>query len=237
MLLQSWELKENGLKREYDEVAGKVKFFAINPPPVIEAIVSLQTESDRTGKSVASSLETDSAKRPYVNASPPDPQPTETDVQNVDAIAPKTASLPTAKTSPDDLAAAKIAYASKLKITYKRNPDGSLMLKSIRGITEKDFKKLSDGELKALGLYRESKGVTTKYWEIQADRLEGKAIAPKPESLYRFNKDGSVILRSIVETGIALKTLQKLSDEELKNRGLFREAIGIDAKYYLIPKP
>jgi len=88
------------------------------------------------------------------------------------------ASLPTAKPSPNEqLAAANIAYASKLKITYKRNPDGSLMLKSIRGITEKDFKKLSDGELKALGLYRESKGLTTKYWEINNDDLVGKAIA------------------------------------------------------------
>jgi len=51
------------------------------------------------------------------------------------------------------------------------------MLKSIRGITEKDFKKLSDGELEALGLYRESKGLTTKYWEINNDDLVGKAIA------------------------------------------------------------
>ena len=132
MLLQSWELKENGLKREYDEVAGRVKFFAINPQLNIKAI---------------------------------------------EAIAPDTAPVTIEKSLPDELAVAKITYASKLKITYKRNPDGSLMLKSIRGITEKDFKKLSDGELKALGLYRESKGVTTKYWEIQADRLEGKAVA------------------------------------------------------------
>ena len=52
------------------------------------------------------------------------------------------------------------------------------MLKSIRGITQKDFKKLSGGELKAMCLYRESIGLTTKYWEITNDDLVGKAIAP-----------------------------------------------------------
>lgn len=51
------------------------------------------------------------------------------------------------------------------------------MLKSIRGITEKDFKKLSDGELEAMGLYRESIGRSTKYWEITTDDLERKEIA------------------------------------------------------------
>ena len=51
------------------------------------------------------------------------------------------------------------------------------MLKSIRGITEKDFKKLSDGELEAMCLYRESIGRSTKYWEITNDDLVGKAIA------------------------------------------------------------
>lgn len=90
-------------------------------------------------------------------------------------------SLQTAKPSPNEqLAAAKIAYASKLKITYERNHNGSVMLKSIRGITEKDFKKLSDGELEAMGLYRESIGRSTKYWEIRGQRTKRNKLYAKP---------------------------------------------------------
>jgi hypothetical protein len=73
-----------------------------------------------------------------------------------------------------DSTAAKIAYASKLKITYKRNPDGSIVLRSLVGIAMKTIKRLSDDELKALGLYREQIGLSTKYWEIQEDRRNAK---------------------------------------------------------------
>jgi hypothetical protein len=145
------------------------------------------------------------------------------------------ASLPTAKTSPDDLAAAKIAYASKLKITYKRNPDGSVMLKSIRGITEKDFKKLSDGELEAMCLYRESIGRSTKYWEITNDDLVGKAIAePEIQEIgYSINqKDGSIATRTL--KGISVAKIKKLSAEELNVIGIKKKSIDGTDKFFPI---
>jgi hypothetical protein len=121
MLLNSWELKKIGLKREYDEVAGKVKFFAINPQQTIEAITSLPIE----------------------------------------------------KSLPDEVSSDAIVV-SKTKLTYKFAPNGSLVLRSIRGMRVDDFKRLTDDELRALGLYRDESNLHPKYFEIQDDRREGK---------------------------------------------------------------
>jgi len=151
MLLESWELKENGLKREYDEVAGKVKFFAINPPPVIEAIASLQTESAGTRKSITSSLKPDFLERPYVLASTPDPQPTESDVQNVDAI------LPNGK---------------PIKFTYTINQDdGSMATRNLKGIGVAKLKKLSKEDLSAIGISKKLVGGIWKFFPTEPSTL------------------------------------------------------------------
>ncbi len=150
MLLESWELKENGLKREYDEVAGNVKFFAINPPPVIEAIASLQTESAGTRKSIASSLEPDFLERPYVSASTPDPQLPESDAQNVDAIA-----------EPE---IQEIGYSINQK-------DGSIATRTLKGISVAKIKKLSKEELKAIGIKKKSIDGTDKFFPIDTKTI------------------------------------------------------------------
>jgi len=143
-------------------------------------------------------------------------KPTESDKQEGEVlpIIEAIASLPTAKSLPDKIAAAKIVYASKLKITYKHAPDGSLILKSIRGIELNIFKKLSDGELEAIGLYRESKGLSTKYWEILDDQRESKAIATSTIEAIKATDDlqtiESLAFKFNIPFNLTVPTLKKI---------------------------
>ena len=60
------------------------------------------------------------------------------------------------------------------------------------------------------------------------------AIAPSknPKIKYELNRDGSVILRSLV--GTSIKVLKRMSDAELKAIGIFRTLIGANEKFFPI---
>jgi hypothetical protein len=54
--------------------------------------------------------------------------------------------------------------ASKKQITYNLNHDGSVILRSLRGITGKELKRMSDDELKAIGLFKTLIGKDEKFF-------------------------------------------------------------------------
>ena len=59
------------------------------------------------------------------------------------------------------------------------------------------------------------------------------AASKKPYQVtYRLNRDGSVILRSLV--GTSIKVLKRMRDDELKAIGLFRTLIGANEKFFPI---
>jgi len=70
------------------------------------------------------------------------------------------------KTLTKPLQVAKIALTGgKVKtITYDTNPDGSVRIKSIRGLRSETFKKLSDAELASIGVVRRG----SKFYPIDA---------------------------------------------------------------------
>ena len=68
-----------------------------------------------------------------------------------------------------------IAASAKSKITYQLNRDGALVLRSLRGITLKDLKRLSDAELKAIGLFRTLIGVDEKFFPLDPDTIASSA--------------------------------------------------------------
>jgi len=52
------------------------------------------------------------------------------------------------------------------KITYRLANDGSIVLKSLKGVSLKDFKRMNDEQLKEIRLYRYQIGLKTKYYPI-----------------------------------------------------------------------
>jgi hypothetical protein len=54
--------------------------------------------------------------------------------------------------------------ATKKQITYNLNHDGSVILRSLRGITDKQLKRMSDDELKAIGLFKTLRGKNEKFF-------------------------------------------------------------------------
>lgn len=54
--------------------------------------------------------------------------------------------------------------AAKKQITYRLNRDGSVILQSLRGITDKQLKRMSDDELRAIGLFKTLIGVNEKFF-------------------------------------------------------------------------
>ena len=86
--------------------------------------------------------------------------------------------LPIEKLLTDETLSKAIAE-TKTKPTYRFAPDGSIILRSLKGISQRTIKRYSDAQLHEIGLYREQIGISTKYWEIQEDRREGKPKEPK----------------------------------------------------------
>ena len=64
------------------------------------------------------------------------------------------------------------------------------------------------------------------------DLSEVIAATAKPKITYKLNRDGSVILRSLV--GTSIKVLKRMSEDELKAIGLFRTLIGANEKFFPI---
>lgn len=122
---------------------------------------------------------TSSIDKPYFGVEETSETSLELDIQPIDdAIAPDTEALPIEKALPDETLSDAIAE-TKTKPTYRFAPDGSIILRSLKGISQRTIKRYSDAQLHEIGLYREQIGISTKYWEIQEDRREGKPKEPK----------------------------------------------------------
>jgi hypothetical protein len=72
-----------------------------------------------------------------------------------------------------------IAATAKHKITYKLNRDGSVILRSLVGTSIKVLKRMSDIELKAIGIFRTLIGTNEKFFPIDPDAI---AATAKPKS-------------------------------------------------------
>lgn len=71
------------------------------------------------------------------------------------------------------------ATAKQKKITYRLNRDGSVILGSIVGTSIKVLKRMSDAELKAIGIFRTLIGANEKFFPIDPDAI---AATAKPKS-------------------------------------------------------
>ena len=78
-----------------------------------------------------------------------------------------------------------IAASAKSKITYQLGRDGSVVLRSIKGITLKALKRMSDADLKAIGLFRTLIGADEKFFPLDPNAI---ASSPKPKSTKRLAK-------------------------------------------------
>ena len=68
-----------------------------------------------------------------------------------------------------------IAASAKSKITYQLNRDGSVVLRSLRGITLKAIKRMTDAELKAIRLFKTLIGNDEKFFPIAPDAIASSA--------------------------------------------------------------
>lgn len=104
----------------------------------------------------------------------------------IDAIA--TIAAPTVENPlPDETLSDAIA-ATKKQITYNLNHDGSVVLRSLRGIADKQLKRMSDDELSAIGLFKTLRGKDEKFFptdETLALRYQEKS---KPSAAQEKSK-------------------------------------------------
>ncbi len=85
-----------------------------------------------------------------------------------------------------------IVASAKPKITYQLGRDGSVVLRSLRGITLKALKRMSDAELKAIGLFRTLIGADEKFFPLDPDAI---ASSPQPKSTERSPKSKAILTR------------------------------------------
>ncbi len=78
---------------------------------------------------------------------------------------------------------------------------------------------------------------TGEIWKWEGAPKDGKWVrvnkaiaATKKQITYRLNNDGSVVLRSLA--GTSIKLLKRMSDDELREIGLFKTLIGKDEKFF-----
>ncbi len=84
-----------------------------------------------------------------------------------------------------------IASSDKPKITYQLGRDGSVVLRSLRGITLKALKRMTDAELNAIGLVKTLIGANEKFFptdEALSLRYQEKELA-KSNADKRFTAD------------------------------------------------
>jgi|GEM_PF-1121088 len=87
---------------------------------------------------------------------------------------------------PDETFTDAIASTAKQKkITYRLNRDGSVILGSIVGTSIKVLKRMTDDELKAIGIFRTLRGKDEKFFPINPDAI---AVTAKPKSTRRSPK-------------------------------------------------
>ena len=103
--------------------------------------------------------------------------------------------------SPDETLSDAIA-ATKKQITYNLNHDGSVILRSLRGITDKQLKRMSDDELKAIGLFKTLRGKNEKFFpndetlELRyQEKSKPSAATAKPKSTKRSAKSQPALTR------------------------------------------
>ena len=85
------------------------------------------------------------------------------------------------KPLPDETLRETIAPSKKSKITYRLNNDGSVVLRSLRGITDKELKRMSNDELKEIGLFKTLMGKDKKFFPVDETlqlQYQEKEIAP-----------------------------------------------------------
>jgi hypothetical protein len=95
---------------------------------------------------------------------------------------------------PDETLSDAIA-ATKKQITYNLNHDGSVILRSLRGITDKQLKRMSDDELRAIGLFKTLRGKDEKFFpndETLELRYQEKS---KPSAATAKPKSKSILTR------------------------------------------
>ena len=99
---------------------------------------------------------------------------------------------------PDETLSDAIA-ATKQQITYNLNHDGSVILRSLRGITDKQLKRMSDDELKAIGLFKTLRGKNEKFFPndetLELRYQEKSKPSAKPKSTKRSAKSKAILTR------------------------------------------
>ena len=121
---------------------------------------------------------------------------------------------------PDETLSDAIA-ATKKQITYNLNHDGSVILRSLRGITDKQLKRMSEDELKAIGLFKTLRGKDEKFFpndetlELRyQEKSKPSAVTAKPKSTKRSAKSKPILTRHEA-LAIAQSFSQKVTGQNL----------------------
>jgi len=155
---------------------------AISPLlPRLEALETNLSEATATAKKATDAV----SKEESVNSLETDALPI---IEAIANIASPTIENPL----PDESLSVAIAASAKPKITYQLGRDGLVVLRSLRGITLKALKRMTDAELKAIGLFRTLIGADEKFFPLDPDTI---ASSPQPKSTERSPKSKAILTR------------------------------------------
>lgn len=103
------------------------------------------------------------------------------------------AALPIDNPLPDNALRKESAAPKKpYQVTYRLNRDGSVVLRSLLGTSIKVLKRMSDAELKAIGIFRTLIGANEKFFPIDPDAIASSA---KPKSTKTQSKSKAILTR------------------------------------------
>jgi hypothetical protein len=119
------------------------------------------------------------------------------------------------------IAAPTIKKSATKQITYQLNRDGSVILRSLVGTSIKVLKRMSDIELKAIGIFRTLIGANEKFFPIDPDAI---AATGKPKSTKKRSAKSDADRRFTLQEAVDFYNSAHPSDRPLKANSLKQNA-------------
>ncbi len=189
--------------------------------PLIARIETLENNLSKTKvipqKAPHAIPESEGDSNPEITASVLKPEP----LPIIEAIA--TIAAPTIEKSLDSegLNEAIAPSAKSKKITYQLNRDGSVILRSLVGTSIKVLKRMTDAELKAIGLFRTLIGANEKFFPIDPNAIASTA---KTKSTNKPSKKSDADRKFTLQEAVDFYNSAHPSDRPLKTNSLKQNA-------------
>jgi hypothetical protein len=144
---------------------------------------------------------------------------------------PSTIEAPIVENPLPDETLSDVIATTKKQITYNLNHDGSVILRSLRGITDKLLKRMSDDELKAIGLFKTLRGKDEKFFpndetlELRyQEKSKPSAATAKPKSTKKRSAKSDADRRFTLQEAVDFYNSAHPSDRPLKTNSLKQNA-------------